>query len=84
MNRRLSIDVFFDMMMALETPVGVTHFAFKSRLDNRQARKNLARLQELGLIKKDGHTRKIQLTDNGIVIFNIINRGIIKGGTFHV
>ncbi len=72
--RRLGVNIFFDMIIALAIPVGITEFGSKSRLDYRQARRNLDSLKELGLIKIDEKTEKFQLTDDGVIIFKVFNK----------
>ena len=73
MNRRTGINIFIDMILSLEKPLGITELGSKMRMDNRLTRRNVNRLTEIGLISTD-HTGKISLTGDGVIIHQILDR----------
>lgn len=74
MVKRIGIDIFIDIILALEQPIGVTELVSRTRMDNRLTKRNIERLTVLGLITKNNSTRKISLTSEGATIHQILNR----------
>jgi len=76
MVKRIGIDIFIDIILALEQPIGITELVSRTRMDHRLTRRNIERLTKFGLVTENKSTRKISLTSEGATIYQILNRNI--------